>query len=159
VKSFTTAAKSEQKAAERQEKIDTLVAERQDKIEALIAEGASREDAEAKIRKDAEKEVDFGKPIEFDVDGRTLRAYKPTNTQLIFLMASHGRGQTNTNRFASSVNMILECLEKEDRDYLDSLLLSREDGIDEELLEEIFEYLTEKWFGTDHPTPPSSGSV
>lgn len=160
MKSFSSAVKAEEKATEREASIEALVAERQDRIESLVEDkGFSREDAEAKVRKEAEDEVDHGKPVEFEVDGRVLRAYYPNNAQLILLMAASGRGQTKTGRFAASINMILECLDEDDRDYLESRMASRKDKIDEDLLEEIFEHLTEEWFGTDHPTPPSSGSV
>lgn len=159
MKSFTTAVKAEVQSSERQDKIDALVAERQNKISALVEEGQTREAAEAKIREEAEREVDNGKPVEFELDGRKMRAYPPTDGQLIFLMASHGRGQTNNGRFSSSVNVILECLDEDDKDHLESRLLSRKEKVDPDVLESIFEHLTEEWFGSDHPTPPSSGSV
>lgn len=157
MKSFTTAVKAEN--TEREEKINALFAERLDQIVALVDGGMAEEVAEEKIRQEATREVDDGKPVEFELDGRTMKAYPPTDGQLIFLMASHGRGQTNNGRFSSSVNVILECLDEDDKDHMESRLLSRKNRIDPDVLEEIFEHLTEEWFGSDHPTPPSSGSV
>jgi hypothetical protein len=96
---------------------------------------------------------------EFEIDGRTLRAYPPTDGQLAFILASMGRGQTTDQRFAAIVNLMLESLRDADKDYLESRLLSRnpKTRIPIQMVEEIFVYLMEQWFA--RPTQPQSGSA
>lgn len=98
-------------------------------------------------------------PIEFKVDGRVLRAYKPTEGQLVFMMASLGRGQSAEGRFAAMINIMLESLEAEDKDYLEGRLLDRnpKTRLQPSMIEQIFEYLSEEWFG--RPTQSPSGSA
>lgn len=97
--------------------------------------------------------------VEFKIDGRVLRAYQPTDGQLIFLLAATGRGQTSEQRFAAIINIMMESLRDEDQDYLESRLLTRDPKarLAPEKIEEIFEYLTEEWFA--RPTQPASGSA
>lgn len=107
---------------------------------------------------------DDGTPVEeqfvaFKVDGRELHAYNPTPGQLTFMLANLGRGQTADSRFAAIINIMMESLRDEDKDYLESRLLTRDKAkrLDIKQVEEIFEYLTEEWFGT--PTQSSSDSA
>lgn len=139
--------------------VEDIVAEdeREEKIVALIAEGKTRAEAEA--------EVDDEQPIEFDIvdkewqgEGderkyveiarRTLHAYPPTDGQLAFMLASMGRGQTADGRFASIINIMLECLRDDDKDWFESRLLSRDKKkrIGVKTIEGVFEMLTEEWF-------------
>lgn len=96
---------------------------------------------------------------EFSVDGRVIRAYPPTPGQLTFMMASMGRGQTTDQRFAAIVNIMLESLRDEDKDYMESRLLTRDPlrRIPVKKIEEIFEFLMEEWFA--RPTQPPSDSA
>lgn len=97
--------------------------------------------------------------IEFKLDGRLMRAYPPTGGQLTFMIAALGRGQTDDQRFAGIVNLMMESLRGPDRDYLESRLLTRDPKkmIAMEKIEEIFTFLTEEWFG--RPTQQPSDSV
>jgi hypothetical protein len=99
------------------------------------------------------------KTTPFEIDGRELRAYAPTEGQLAFMLASMGRGQTTDQRFASIVNLMLESLREGDKDYLESRLLSRDPRkrLPIKMVEEIFTYLMEEWFA--RPTQPQSGSA
>lgn len=126
--------------------------EREQKINALIAEGKTREEAEDEIN--AEEGV-----IPFKVDDRVLKAYPPTDGQLAFMLAALGRGQSQDQRFAAIINIMLSALRGEDQDYLEGRLLTRDpkQRIPVKKLEEIFEYLTEEWFA--RPTQPPSGSA
>lgn len=123
--------------------------EREGKIAALVAKGMTREEAE--------KEVD--EYVEFKVDDRTLRAYPPHEGQLVFMMASLGRGQSNESRFAAIINIMMSSLRDEDADYLEGRLLERDPKkrLSPKTIEEIFEYLSGEWFGT--PTQPPSDSA
>jgi hypothetical protein len=125
--------------------------EREEKIKALIEQGKSREDAEA--------EVDGDEYVEFKVDDRVLRAYQPTDGQLAFMLAALGRGQSKDQRFASIINIMLASLRDDDQDYLEGRLLDRDpkNRLKIEMVESIFEYLTEEWFA--RPTQSPSGSA
>lgn len=120
--------------------------EREEKILALIAEGKTREEAEKEV------EETF---VEFKVDGRVMKAYLPTPGQLAFMLAALGRGQSQDQRFAAILNIMFEALSPEDRDYLEGRMLTRDPKkrIKMAQIEEIFEYLTEEWFG--RPTQPA----
>lgn len=125
--------------------------EREAAIMALVKGGSTREQAE--------QEVDGEKPIEFKLDGRTMHAYTPTDGQLAFMLASMGRGQTSDGRFASIINIMLECLRDDDKDYFESRLLTRDPKkrLGVKMIEQVFEHLTEEWFA--RPTQSSSDSV
>ena len=117
---------------------------------------------------DAGEDLDE-KFVEFDIvdrdkDGeetnrRTLRAYPPTDGQLAFMLAALGRGQTQDQRFAAIVNIMMSAMRDEDQDYLESRLLSRDPNVRLPLkaVEQIFEGLTEEWFA--NPTQPASDSA
>lgn len=132
---------------------DVLVEdERKDKIEALVAQGKTREEAEAEV------EIEEG-IVTFKVDGRVLKAYPPNDGQLTFMLAALGRGQSQDQRFASIINIMMSALRGDDQDYLESRLLERDPRtrLPVKKIEEIFEYLTEEWFA--RPTQPASGSA
>lgn len=115
--------------------------EREEQILALIEQGKTREEAEA--------EVDFDPYTEFKLDGRVMRAYRPTDGQLAFMMAALGRGQTQDQRFAAILNIMFESLRDDDKDYLESRMLTRnkKTRLPMKQIEAIFEHLTEEWFG------------
>lgn len=124
--------------------------ERESKIAALIEQGKTREEAEA--------EVDDENFVEFKIDGRVLRAYQPTDGQLAFMLAALGRGQTQDSRFAAILNIMFESLREEDKDYLESRLLSRDPKkrLPMKQIEEIFEYITSEWFARPTQSPSDS---
>lgn len=97
--------------------------------------------------------------VEFKIDDHTLRAYAPTEGQLTFMLAALGRGQSKDQRFAAIINIMLASLRDDDRDYLESRLLTRDRSqrLPIKQIEEIFEFLAEEWFAT--PTPEPSGSA
>jgi hypothetical protein len=125
--------------------------EREAKIVALVEQGKSREEAEA--------EVDEDPYVEFKVDDRVLRAYMPTDGQLAFMLAALGRGQSQDQRFAAIINIMLSSLRDEDQDYLEGRLLDRDPKrrLKMPMVEQIFEHLTEEWFA--RPTQSPSGSA
>lgn len=97
--------------------------------------------------------------IEFELDGRQMRAFHPNDGQLAFLLAAMGRGQTSDQRFAGILNILFASLRPEDADYIESRMLSRDPKtrLPVAKIEEIFEYLAEEWFAT--PTQPASVSA
>jgi hypothetical protein len=104
-------------------------------------------------RKDAENQITFGAPTVFEFYERVIKSYQPLPAQLAFLMASMGRGQTNDARFAAIVNIMLESLKGDDKDWFESLLITGDPkkSVDLPVLEEVFAYLTEEWFRDDAP--------
>lgn len=94
------------------------------------------------------------KYAEFKLDGRTMRAYYPTDGQLVYMLSGLGRGQSNDSRFASIVNVMVSSLREDDKDYFEGRLLTRDpkQRLDPALIEEIFASLMEEWFG--NPTQP-----
>ena len=95
---------------------------------------------------------------EFMLDGRVMRAYQPTPGQLTFMLAALGRGQTTDQRFAAIINIMMEALRDEDRDYMESRLLTRDPKrrLKVKKIEEIFEYLIEEWFARPTQQPSDS---
>lgn len=100
-----------------------------------------------------------GVTVKYKKVDRVLTAYPPNDGQMAFLLATTGRGQSNEQRFAGIINIMLSCLDENDADYFEGRLLSRDPrkklGI--QIVESIFAHLTEEWFG--HPTDEPSGSA
>lgn len=120
---------------------EKAVEEREAQITALVAAGKTREEAELEV-----DSVDY---TEFKLDGRTMRAYKPNSTTLAFMLATLGRGQTKDQRFGAIMNIMFEALRDDDKDHLESRMLTRgTNQIKMEQIEEIFEFLVEEWFAT-----------
>lgn len=96
--------------------------------------------------------------IEFKLDDRVLRAYPPTDGQLTFMLAALGRGQSQEQRFAAIINIMLSSLRDVDQDYMESRLLSRDPKtrLKVDQVEAIFEYLTEEWFARPTQSPSDS---
>lgn len=138
IKQFTTTAEDA-----------VLDQEREDRLLALVEAGKTREEAE--------QEVD--PYIEFDLDGRVMRAYRPIEGQVVFMMAALGRGQSKESRFASILNIMFESLRPDDKDHLEARLLSRDPKVRLPMkqIEAIFEFCVEGWFA--RPTQPPSDSA
>lgn len=95
----------------------------------------------------------------FEVDDRIMRGYNPTEGQLALMVASLGRGQSQDSRLAIIINIMMECLRDQDRDYMEGRLLTRDKKrlMPMKQITEIFEYLVSEWFA--RPTQRSSGSA
>lgn len=108
---------------------------------------------------EAEKDLENEDYVEFKIDDRVIRSFTPTAGQLSVLMASMGRGQSDDQRFANIINIVLETLRPADKDYLEARLMSRDPKVRLPLstLEGIFKHLTGEWFG--RPTESPSGST
>lgn len=146
------------------------------KIAALVESGKTREEAQAEVEgyipfelahmepeRDANGEIvrdEDGKIVAKKVVDRVLHAYQPTEGQLIFMLASLGRGQSQDQRFASIINIMLASLRDEDAEYLEGRLLTRDrkNRLPSQKIEEIFEYLVERWFGGKVTVPQSDSA-
>lgn len=134
----------------RDEAIEKYINDHNDRLASLLAEGKSQSEAEAIVRKEAENEIDGQEYVEFSLDGRIIKAFKPNESQLAFMLASLGRGQTKEGRFAAILNIMFESLEEDDKDYLEGRMLSGHPSrrVPMKTVEGIFEYLMEEWFRT-----------
>lgn len=88
-----------------------------------------------------------------------MRAYRPIEGQVIFMLAALGKGQTKESRFASILNIMFESLREDDKDYLESRLITRDpkQRLGMKTIEGIFEHCVEGWFA--RPTQPPSDSA
>ena len=108
---------------------------------------------------DIESDEDRGPAIEYEIDGRPMKAYRPHEGQLTFMLAALGRGQTDDQRYAAIVNIMMASHKGDDQDYLENRLLENDNTKRLRLkqLEEIFEYLISEWFAD--PTQERSDSA
>ena len=106
-------------------------------------------------------EDDRGPGIPYDLDGRKMTAYRPHEGQLTFMLAALGRGQTNDQRYAAIVNIMMASHEGDDQDHLESRLLSnrRSERLRLKQLEEIFEFLIAEWFADPTQEPSDSAEL
>jgi len=94
--------------------------------------------------------------IKFKIDDRMMTAYPPTDSQMAFMLATMGRGQTDETRFGSMVTLIMNTLKEDDRDYFESRQVSRNNSIPMPVIEGIFEYIIEEWSGNPTQSPSDS---
>jgi len=106
----------------------------------------------------AAKEVVEGEDevLEVPIDGEIYRAYKPTDGQYAFVMATTGKHASTQDQIAGQVNFFLALFEQEDADTLARRLLDRNDPFGLETVTEIFAAMMEEWSG--RPTKSSSAS-
>jgi hypothetical protein len=94
--------------------------------------------------------------IEVPLDGVLYKAYKPTDGQFAFVMATTGKHSSTADQVAGQINFFLSMFEQEDADALAQRLLDRRDPFGVEEVTEIMSAMLEEWSG--RPTKPSSGS-
>lgn len=100
-----------------------------------------------------------GDAIPFEVDGVEMMAYRPDEAQFAMLMASVGRGSTDSDRVAGMINFLVNIIDPKGADHLQKRLLTpmHRDPFGIEQIENIMEWLTEEWTG--NPTQGSSAST
>ena len=106
----------------------------------------------------AAKEVVEGEDEALDVpiDGVIYRAYKPTDGQFAFVMATTGKHASTQDQIAGQINFFLSMFEQADADALAQRLLDRKDPFGMDAVGDILGAMLEDWSG--RPTVPSSGS-
>jgi len=97
-------------------------------------------------------------PIVFTIDGREMRAYRPTEGQFALLMMAMGRHASQTDQFAGVVDLFFNILDEPSQAYFSSRMASREDLIPLKTIIEILEFLTEEWGGRPFQRPSASTS-
>jgi len=106
---------------------------------------------------EAEKKDDDEADLEFKVDGELVRAYKPSDGQLAFLMASTGRHSSPEEQIAGIINFFVATLDDESHTFIVNKLLNRRDPFGIEQVQNIMEWMIEEWSG--RPTKSPSGST
>jgi len=96
-------------------------------------------------------------PLEFMLDGHELKAYRPTDGQLALLMSSLSRHTSMNTKIAGCIDFFVEVLDPDSHAYVVGRLLSRENPIPFEKVQEIIEWMSEEWTG--RPTQRPSGST
>lgn len=105
----------------------------------------------------AEAAVNDEETLEFKIDDRVVTSYRPTDGQLAMLMASLGRHTATTVKVAGVIDFFVTILDDESYDYVVSRLLSREDPLGMDQVQEVIEWLIEEWSG--RPTQSLSVST
>lgn len=95
--------------------------------------------------------------MEFGVDGVMCRAYRPSDGQLAFLMASTGRHSSDQEQIAGLINFFVAVLDDRSQTYIINRLLDRKDKFGVENVQSIMEWMIEEWSG--RPTQQPSGST
>lgn len=113
---------------------------------------------------EAERQDDEDNAMEFSVDGTLCRAYRPSDGQLAFLMASTGRHSSDSEQIAGLINFFVAVLDDDSHNYVVSRLLDRRDPFGLEQVQAIMEWMVEEWSGrptkspsVSTPSPPNTG--
>lgn len=93
----------------------------------------------------------------FLVGDKEMVAYKPDEAQFAMLMASVGRGQSDSDRIAGFINFMVAIMDDKSAAYLEKRLLNRRDPFGVDHMEQIMSNLTARWTG--NPTKEPSGST
>lgn len=105
----------------------------------------------------AKEAVGEDEVLEIPLDGVIYRAYRPTDGQFAFVMATTGRHASDEDQVAGQVNFFLSLFEKEDSDALARRLLDRTDPFGLDMMGEMITAMMEEWTG--RPTQRSSAST
>jgi hypothetical protein len=95
-------------------------------------------------------------PLEFAIDGQVLYAHKPTDGQIAMTMAALGRHTSNQTKIAGIIDFFVEILDEDSHQYIVERLLSRNDPLGLEQVEEILDWLVEEWTGRPTQQPSVS---
>lgn len=107
---------------------------------------------------------DASDEIKFKIDDREITAYQPQDGQLAMLLASIGRGSSETDKIAGAINFFVAILSEPDAAYVETRLFDRKDQFGLAQIEEVMEWLVEQWSGrptqslsVSTPSPESTG--
>lgn len=93
----------------------------------------------------------------FAIDGKEMRAYRPTDGQYALLMMAMGRHASDMQQFAGIIDFFINVLDEESQRYVVERMASRDSIIPLEKITEIMEWMIEEWGG--RPTQPPSAST
>jgi hypothetical protein len=94
----------------------------------------------------------------FSIDGKELRAFKPTEGQFALLMMAMGRHASQTDQFAGVIDFFIEVLDEPSRRYVVDRMVSREKIIPLETIVEMMQWMIEEWGGRPFQSPSASTS-
>jgi hypothetical protein len=83
----------------------------------------------------------------FSIDGKELRAFKPTEGQFALLMMAMGRHASQTDQFAGVIDFFLGVLDEPSQRYVIDRMQTRTNIIPIEEIVEIMEWMVEEWGG------------
>jgi hypothetical protein len=89
-------------------------------------------------------------------DDATVRAYAPTDGQLVMVASNFTDTADNMQKVAAAINFFTGTLDEDSLVYVKRRLLDRHDPFGVEEVTEILEWLLEEW--SARPTKSSSGS-
>lgn len=95
-------------------------------------------------------------PLEFSLDGKVLRAFRPTEGQLALLMAAVSRHTSEATKVAGAIDFFVSIMDQDSYTYLADRLMSREDPIGLEQITEVTQWIIEEWSGRPTPSPSVS---
>ena len=104
--------------------------------------------------RDAEQGTE--EPVEFKLDDQVVKAYRPTDGQIAILMASIGRHTTESTKIAGVIDFFVATLDDESYNYVVNRLLSRDDPLELEQVQEVIEWMIEEWSGRPIKKPSAS---
>jgi hypothetical protein len=105
--------------------------------------------------KDIEGDVEE-EPIEYDLDGVLMTAYRPSGGQFAMLLAMTSKFSTDEEAVAGLVTMFVNIHDTEGQNHIANRLFDRKDPFDVDDIDRILRGLTEEW--TARPTEPPSVS-
>jgi hypothetical protein len=103
------------------------------------------------------KDADAGDLYPFELDGRTIVAYKPTEEQIALLMSDVGRFSSNSSKVGGSIDFFHSIFADADAAYIRQRLLNKDDAFGLPEVQDILEWLIEEWTG--NPTQSQSAST
>jgi hypothetical protein len=95
--------------------------------------------------------------LEFDLDGETLVAYKPSEAQFALLMQATGRYASPTDAVAGGMDFFHAVLDVPSAQHIYHRLLDRKDPFGLPEVEDIVGWMVEEWTG--RPTKRRSDST
>lgn len=106
----------------------------------------------------AEEENEGEEPLVFKLDGRELKAWKPTEGQFALLIMALGRHASNVDQTAGVLDFFIQVLDEESQKYVIDRMMSRRNVIDVDTIVDILEWMTEEWGGRPFQRPSGSTS-
>jgi hypothetical protein len=104
-----------------------------------------------------ESEQGLEAPLEFKIDGRVVRAYRPTDGQFAMVMATLGRHTSMSTKVAGIIDFFVGIMDEQSHQYVVDRLMSRDNQLGFDKVQEIIEWMVEEW--SARPTPSPSGST
>lgn len=102
----------------------------------------------------AERDEDEGIP--FLLDDRECRAYMPTDSQVAMAIAGVGRHTSDMQKMAAAIDFFVGVLDKNSEQYVVDRMMSRENPLGLDKVEEIVMWLIEEFTGRPTRSPSAS---